>query len=157
MTTPLVIVGLLVVPFALLRLYSRGPGRGRPDERASGAISLALVLSFTGLGHFVATESMAAMLPSFVPARIALVQATGLLELALAAMLLVPRTRTLAGWLVLALLALFLPVNVSAALRRVPMGGHAWGPVYLVVRVPLQALLIAWTWWFVARAARANP
>jgi hypothetical protein len=31
------------------------------------------------------------------------------------------------------------------------MGGHTWGPVYLLIRAPLQALLVAWTWWFAVR------
>jgi len=30
----------------------------------------------------------------------------------------------------------------------VGMGGHLWGPVYLLIRVPLQLLLIGWSYWF---------
>ncbi|MDH3283661.1 MAG: hypothetical protein OEQ13_02895 [Acidobacteriota bacterium] len=99
---------------------------------------------------------MAETLPPWMLFEMELVQATGTLELGLAASLIAPRTRRAAEWIILALLVLFLPVNVSAAIRRVPMGGHAWGPVYLWVLVPLQAVLFAWTWWFVARSATSS-
>ena len=63
-----------------------------------------------------------------------------------------PATRHLAGFAAIAILVLFFPANVYAAFAQVEMGGHAWGPVYLLIRAPLQALLIAWTWWFAVRA-----
>jgi hypothetical protein len=28
------------------------------------------------------------------------------------------------------------------------MGGHEWGPVYLLIRAPLQAIILAWIYWF---------
>ena len=31
------------------------------------------------------------------------------------------------------------------------MGGHAWGPVYLWLRAPLQLALLAWVAWFTIR------
>jgi uncharacterized membrane protein len=45
------------------------------------------------------------------------------------------------------------PANIYAALNQVPMGGHAWGPVYLLVRAPLQLILVVWAWWFTLRPA----
>ena len=32
------------------------------------------------------------------------------------------------------------------------MGGHAWGPRYLLFRVPLQSLILAWVYWFTIRS-----
>jgi uncharacterized membrane protein len=82
-----------------------------------------------------------------------LVYLTGLLEIALALGLALPATRRLAGLAAIAILVLFFPANVYAAFAQVGMGGHAWGPVYLLIRAPLQATLIAWTWWFAVRGA----
>ncbi len=106
---------------------------------------------FFGVGHFARTEQMAEMLPLWVPYRVALIYLTGILEWALAAALLIPGTRRLAGWACIAILVLFLPANIYAALNRVGMGGHLWGPVYLLVRVPLQIVLVGWAYWFVGR------
>jgi len=91
------------------------------------------------------------MLPSWVPNRIMLIYLTGLLEWILAVALLNAGTRRSAGWACIAVLILFLPANVYAAVNKIGMGGHVWGPVYLFVRVPLQMLLIGWAYWFVAR------
>jgi uncharacterized membrane protein len=30
-------------------------------------------------------------------------------------------------------------------------GGHGAGPIYLAVRLPLQLVLIGWTWWHAVR------
>jgi uncharacterized membrane protein len=48
-------------------------------------------------------------------------------------------------------LVLFFPANVYAALNHIPMGGHAWGPVYLLVRAPLQIIILLWVYWFTIR------
>jgi len=114
-------------------------------------------IGFTGAGHFLMTEKMAEMLPPGMPARVELVYATGVLELVLAVAVLEPRLRRYVGWLLIASLLGFLPVNVYAALERVDMGGHAWGPIYLLIRVPLQLILIAWIWWFAVRLGRPSP
>ena len=65
---------------------------------------------------------------------------------------LVPSLRYRVGWIVLAMLLAFLPLNIHAAIQRVPLGGHAWGPVYLWIRVPLQVLLMLWTYRFATRS-----
>jgi hypothetical protein len=36
------------------------------------------------------------------------------------------------------------------------MGGHAWGPAYLLVRVPLQLAVLLWVYRFVLRQPRAE-
>jgi uncharacterized membrane protein len=144
MITPLVMLALMVSPWLALR------------SRAAAAIGLGILFVFTGVGHFIQTEAMAQMLPGFVPFRVPLVYLTGVLEFAIAAGFFVPATRRLAGWAAAAVLVLFFPANIYAAFAHVPMGGHAWGPVYLLIRAPLQAAIVAWVWWFALRDAGAG-
>lgn len=150
MITPVIMLALLVAPYVGLRGWSRATGR-RFDGRAAGAIGLGVVFVFAGIGHFVQTGPMVQMLPPWVPGRLPLVYATGILEFLIAIGLFVPRLRRLSGWVAAATLVLFFPANVYAAFNHVPMGGHAWGPVYLLVRVPLQVALLAWAYWFTIR------
>jgi uncharacterized membrane protein len=147
----LVILGLLLGVSALVAAAGLlWPGLGI-DVRKAGRVGLAAVFVFTGIGHFARARGMAEMLPPWVPARVAIIWASGLLELTLAIGLLLPaRTRT-AGIAVIVFLILVFPANVSAAARRVDFGGHGAGPSYLFVRAPLQLLLIAWAWWFAVR------
>lgn len=116
-----------------------------------GRIALAAVIAFAASGHFVQTEPMSQMLPPWVPMRVPIIWGTGVLELAIAAALLVSRLARPTGIFLIGYLILIFPSNVYAAIERVPMGGHAMGPKYLWVRAPLQLILIVWTWWFAVR------
>ena len=85
---------------------------------------------------------MTEMMPTWVPLRTAIVLVSGVFELLLAVLLAFAESRPLAGRLAIAFLIGVLPLNVYAAWNGVGPGGHAWGPLYLLVRVPLQAILI---------------
>jgi uncharacterized membrane protein len=142
MATPLIMLALMIGPYLVTR------------SRSAGAIGLGLLFVFTGSGHFLQTEPMVQMLPPWVPARLTLVQLTGVLEFVIALGFFIPATRRLAGWTAAAVLVLFFPANIYAALNFVPMGGHAWGPVYLLVRAPLQLAILLWIYAFILRRPR---
>ncbi|MCI0483249.1 MAG: hypothetical protein L0Y78_01570 [candidate division NC10 bacterium] len=125
------------------------------DAGTRGRISLALVLVFTSIGHFIRTQAMVHMLPPAIPMREAIIYVSGALELFFAVGLLVRRFAYIAGVCIVAFLILVLPANIYAAVNRVEMGGHHLGPMYLLVRVPLQLILAGWTYWFAIRRGRA--
>jgi uncharacterized membrane protein len=153
MTTPLIMLAILAVPVLIVwTLRLRGLNVNLAGAGVSG---LVVTFLFTASGHFIQPGPMAEMLPPFVPARLPLIYLTGLLEIALAIGIALPATRRVAGLAAMVVLVLFFPANVYAAFAYVDMGGHAWGPLYLLIRAPLQALLIAWTWWFAVRSAPA--
>ena len=146
--TPAIMLLLLTGPWAIAGAAARR--RGKPfDPAPSAALGLALMFVFTGLGHFTRTESMAGMLPAWIPGRTGIVIGTGVLELGLAVALLFPGTRRGAALAAIAFFAASFPANVHAAFERHPMGGGDWGPAYLLLRAPLQAFLIYWAWRFV--------
>jgi Predicted membrane protein len=150
MITPILMLAILSGPWVLLRMLRLGHCGA---EAAWGAGFLFL---FTASGHFIQIGPMSQMLPSWVPAPEAVVVATGVLEIAIGAAFFFERTRTLAAWSAIAVLVLFFPANVYAAIERVPFGGHAWGPVYLMVRFPVQVAIVAWIWVFVLRPRLAS-
>ena len=145
--TLLIMLVLLVLPYVLLLAV---PGlRARPALR--GCIGIALLFGFTGVGHFLVPAAMAGMIPPFVPWRVEIIYVTGVVEIVAGFLTLPRRTRRWAGWFLIVMLAGLLPFNIWSAVERVPFGGHAQGPVYLWVRVPVQVLIGAWVWWFAAR------
>jgi len=89
---------------------------------------------------------MVEMLPPWVPFRLALVYLTGLLELLIGIGLFLPRYQVFAGKVAIVVFVVFFPANVYAALNGIGLGGHQWGPIYLLIRGPLQIILIAWAY-----------
>lgn len=127
-----------------------GPWLARRTDGA-GVAGLAALFVFTASGHFLQTDVMAQMLPPWIPAPVPLVYLTGVLELAIAIALILPETRRAAGWMAAAALVVFFPANIYAAMNHIPMGGHALGPVYLLVRAPLQLAILLWVYAFTLR------
>ncbi|WP_406672501.1 hypothetical protein [Natronospira sp.] len=150
MTTPIIMLVLIITPWLIARGIS-GAMRSDFDARSAAAIGLSILFMFTGIGHFAQTELMVQMIPTWVPVRVFLVYVTGILEFVIAVGFLIPKCRRFTGWAAAAILILFFPANVHAAINHVPMGGHAWGPVYLLVRAPLQAVILFWVYWFTIR------
>lgn len=141
---------LMCGPYAITRLLSVVLHREFDLQRAA-AIGLTVLFVFTGIGHFVKTASMVAMLPPWVPMREIQVYLTGFLEFAIAGGFLMKKTRYITGWISALMLIIFFPVNIYAAINYIPMGGHAWGPMYLLIRAPLQLIILLWIYWFSIR------
>lgn len=154
MLTPILMLLLLSLPCLGARVFGRR--RTRHELAGAAAWGTGLLFLFTASGHFLQTQPMMEMLPPWVPGREALVYATGLLEIAIAVALFVPRWRTLGAWAATAVLIGFFPANIYAAIQQAPMGGHAWGPVYLLVRGPLQLIILGWIWLLVLGAPRVR-
>lgn len=142
----LYLVLILVAPYALLTLAGRVNDALRLDARTRARVALSLFFAFTGIGHFIKTDELVPMMPASVPYRLEAVYLTGVLEVLGAIGIWIPALRRLTGFCLIAMLCAFLPVNIYAALQRVDFGGHELGPAYLLARVPVQALLIWWTW-----------
>jgi uncharacterized membrane protein len=139
-----VILGLLFGGFAIARLCGA-------NARAAGRIGIAAVFAFTAMGHFARRDEMSAMIPVWIPARTELVVLSGVMEAIFAMFILVPKYSRTAGIVICLFLVMVTPLNIYAAIERVDFGGHVAGPPYLMLRLPLQAVLLVWTYWFTVR------
>jgi uncharacterized membrane protein len=118
--------------------------------RLSAQIAIAVMMVFTSIGHFIYTRGMAMMLPSFIPFKKEIVYITGVLEIASAAGLLIPATRTITAWLLIIFFIVLTPANINAAIKHLNMEKGTYdgsGPKYLWFRIPLQVLFIVWVYW----------
>jgi uncharacterized membrane protein len=105
-----------------------------------------------GLAHFAFTQAEMRIVPAWVPWPRAVVLVTGVLELAGAAGLLVPRTRAAAAWGLFALTIAVTPANVHMLQHADAFPGVPY--VALLLRLPLQVVLLALIW-RVGRSARS--
>lgn len=116
---------------------------------------IALFFVAAGLNHFRTSELYLGMMPAWVPAPTIVNAIVGLAEMAGGLALLFAPTRRLAGWGLIVLLIAIFPANVHAApLGRMP--GWDVSPLVLWLRLPLQAVFIAWVWWTAAMRTRAD-
>lgn len=106
--------------------------------------ALAALLAGAGVTHFVFPAFYDAMIPEQLPGEARTwTHGSGVLELAVAAAVLTPRTRRVGGLAAAALFAGVLPANVTMALdaRRSDSLPYRAGTI---LRLPLQLPLIAW-------------
>ncbi len=116
----------------------------------SGRIAMSALLVFTASGHFMFTKGMAMMIP-FIPFSTAVVYATGVIELAAAVGLLIPKVRVVTAYLLIAFFIVLLPANVYAAYNHLNIQAGDYtgrGLLYLLYRIPLQLFFIGWIYFF---------
>jgi uncharacterized membrane protein len=105
-----------------------------------------------GILHFVMPHLYVQIVPPRLPAPLLLVYISGLAEVAVGVGLLYPRTRQAAAWATIGLLLAVFPANVYMATSGVVVEGAPGGgdPSAAVrwARLPLQAVLVAWAWWY---------
>jgi uncharacterized membrane protein len=107
---------------------------------------LAAFFVVAGLNHFRMPATYLAMMPEWVPAPYAMNIISGGCEVLGGAGILIPRLRIAAGWGLIALMVAVFPANLHAALLgRMP--GFSVSPTVLWLRLPFQAVFIAWIAW----------
>ncbi len=113
---------------------------------------LALLFTGAGINHFINPVFYLRMMPPYLPWHGALVAISGVAEIAIGLGLLIPRTVRLSAWAAIALLVAVFPANVQMALH--PETFPEFSPTALLVRLPLQGVLIVWAFWFTRRNSR---
>lgn len=152
---------VLVGAYALLWAVGRAlPLLSLPFRMSGGTrgrLALALMLCFTGFAHFIIPADFMLLVPGHFPQPRALVYLSGTLEVMAAVGIMVPYLRRTVGVFLIVMLLALVPVHVWASMSYVPLGGHAWGPAYLYIRLPMQLVFILWAWWFTLRRERTQP
>jgi uncharacterized membrane protein len=118
---------------------------------------MTLFMVAAGVNHFRQPEAYVAMIPAAFPAHLALVYVSGVAEVLGGLGLILPATRRLAAWGLVALFIAIFPANVNMAIHHLPLGDKPVPAWVLWVRLPIQAVLVAWAWWYTRRAPAAVP
>lgn len=137
---------VLGISFIILRGLGLLGVKWLASWKDAGRGALVIMFLFTAASHFTEMKhDFVAMIPEPLPRGLWVIYLTGVLEIAGAIGLLIPRFRRMAAiCLVLLVLAMF-PANVNAALNGIPLRGRA--PTSLWLRLPMQLLFIWMLWW----------
>ena len=111
---------------------------------------LGVMFLVAGVNHFLDPGFYLSIMPPYLPWHRGLVLASGVLEVILGVLLLVPRTSIPAAWGLIALLVAVFPANLHMAMH--PDLYPEFPAIILYARLPLQGALVAWTYWFAHRA-----
>ena len=113
---------------------------------------MAVFIIFTGFAHFKYQKGMAMMIPTIFPAKIFLVYLTGILEIAAGIGLMFPATRELTALLLILFFVIIFLANINSSKKHINLFKADFtgpGMEYLYKeRLPMQVILIAWTWFF---------
>lgn len=122
--------------------------------------TVVLVFAAIGLLHLVRPRFFEQIMPRWVPAsgpfgRRVLVLASGVFEVLGALGVLYAPTRVAAGWGLLLLVVAVFPANIEMLLAARRTRAPAWWQALMIVRLPLQPLIMWWVWGSAVRAGGA--
>jgi uncharacterized membrane protein len=115
---------------------------------------LAMFFVLAGFNHFFHTAFYLHIMPPYLPWPLPLVYVSGLFEILLGILLLVPKFTRIAAWGLIALLIAVFPANIHMAINHDVYPEYS--AVALWIRLPLQLVLVGWTSWYAIPFARSR-
>ena len=114
---------------------------------------LAIFMIGAGTMHFVNPEFFLKIVPPYLPFHKELVLVSGVCEILLGVLLLIPKCSHLAAWGIIALLIAVFPANIYLFQNQDLMPAS---PLVHFLRLPLQGVFILWAYWH-TRPAEMKP
>jgi uncharacterized membrane protein len=101
-----------------------------------------------GINHFRSEDFYLKLMPDYIPAALhqPAVFWSGVAEVVLGVLLVIPRTTRIAAWGIIALLIAIFPANIYGWWHSEEIFGISREAHF--IRLPIQALLILWAWWY---------
>lgn len=105
---------------------------------------LAIFMIGAGTMHFVNPEFYLKIMPPYLPFHEELVLISGVCEILLGILLLIPKCSHLAAWGIIALLIAVFPANIYLYQHQEILPAS---PLIHLLRLPLQGVFVLWAYW----------
>ncbi|MCJ7467309.1 MAG: DoxX family membrane protein [Maribacter sp.] len=106
-------------------------------------LMLALFFIYAGVQHVLKPLFYEPYVPNFMPYKTVIIYGSGLLEIALGILVLIPKYTKIGATGIIVLLLVFLPVHIADVFSDAPaIGNHKAA----IIRLPVQFLFIAWAY-----------
>jgi len=112
--------------------------------KAASKYLLAIFMISAGVMHFVNPAFFLKIVPPYLPLHKELVLVSGVCELLLGILLLIPQTSRVAAWGIIALLIAVFPANLYLYQHQDNLPAL---PIIHLLRLPLQGVFILWAYW----------
>lgn len=125
-------------------------------KRAKLISKLLLAIFMIGAGsiHFAKPGFYLKIMPPYLPWHRTLVYLSGFFEMALGALLLVPKMSRLAAWGIFALLIAIFPANIYVFRHQKIVPAP---PIVHLLRLPLQGVFLLWAYWHTRADTSKRP
>lgn len=110
-------------------------------------VCAAIFYVVAGSLHFIKPDAYLKIMPPYIPRHVAMVGLSGVFEILGGLGLLIPQTRRVAAWGLVALLIAVFPANVYVATNPIESGAASIAPVLRWGRLLVQLLLVWWLLW----------
>ncbi|PHR69903.1 MAG: DoxX family protein [Arcobacter sp.] len=107
-------------------------------------VLLGVLFLFGGYAHFTKTEFYLNAMPSYLPLHEIVVYGSGVIEMLLGLLIIIPKTSQKAAFSIILLLIAIFPVNINMYLNHQDFEGMS--ETFLLIRLPIQLVLIAWAY-----------
>jgi uncharacterized membrane protein len=97
-----------------------------------------------GANHFIDPVIYTKMMPDYLPMHLELVYISGVVEILLGVLLMIPKTQKLAAWGIIFLLIAIFPANLH--MYNNPELFPEIPPLVLAIRLPIQLIIIYWAY-----------
>jgi len=111
-------------------------------------VILAISITIVGITHFSSPDTYVKIVPPGLPYPLELVYISGVFEVLGGIGLLVPNVSQFSAWGLIALFIAVFPANINMAVNHIHLDNIPDSPWFQAVRLPFQAVLIAWAWWY---------
>lgn len=112
--------------------------------KAASKYLLAMFMITAGIMHFANPAFFLKIMPPYLPLHKELVLVSGVCEILLGVLLLLPKCSHLAAWGIVALLIAVFPANVYLYQHQDILPAS---PIVHLLRLPLQGVFILWAYW----------
>lgn len=109
-------------------------------------VVFASIFIMAGVLHFVKTDFFMGIMPPVIPWHLFWVYLSGIFEIGLGIMLLLPKFSRVAAYGLIVLLIAVFPANIYMAMN--PQLFLEFSPTGLYLRLLIQFILIGWAYWF---------
>jgi uncharacterized membrane protein len=127
---------------------------GRERWKRAGQWLFGILFVVLGANHFLSPNMYMKIMPPYLPLHRPLVLISGVFEIALGALLLIPRVSWLAAWGLIALLIAVFPANIYLYQHQEIWPGP---PLVHLLRLPMQGVLIWWAWLYTKPERKPEP
>lgn len=108
----------------------------------------AFAIIIVGITHFIKPDQYVRIVPPQLPNPLELVYISGAFEILGGIGLLIPYISVAAAWGLIALYVAVFPANINQAINGIAIEGIPDIKALYWARLPFQAVLIAWAWWY---------